>query len=80
MNNDDSVWDQKTAIDLCSKIELICPQYGCHVALTGGTLYKEGPRKDCDILFYRIRQVDEIDHDNLFIALEDRLGVVKTSG
>lgn len=50
-------------------IEEIAPAYGCHVALTGGLLYKDGPRKDADILFYRIRQVDEIDRIGLFEAM-----------
>ena len=49
-------WTQQHAIELCKRIESVCPRYGCHVALTGGLLYKDGPRKDCDILFYRIRQ------------------------
>jgi hypothetical protein len=63
------MWTQDEAIALCSQIEQICPDYGCHVALTGGTLYKGGMRKDLDILFYRIRQVPEIDIDGLFAAL-----------
>ena len=50
-------------------IEKIAPNYGCHVALTGGTLYKDGQRKDVDILFYRIRQVKKIDRDGLLTAL-----------
>jgi hypothetical protein len=65
------MWDLKTASELCKKIELLCPDYGCHVALTGGTLYKDGSRKDCDLLFYRIRQVQEIDWIGLFEALGD---------
>jgi len=64
------IWDHETAVAMCRKIEKICPAYGCHVALTGGTLYKDGLRKDCDILFYRIRQVKEIDVVGLFDALE----------
>jgi len=67
-------WTQAQAVDLCRKIEIIAPQFGCHVALTGGTLYKDGERKDADILFYRIRQVDEIDVDGLVAAL-DGIGV-----
>lgn len=58
-------WTQAAAIDLCRKIEVLAPRYGCHVALTGGTLYHFGERKDADILFYRIRQVEEIDVDGL---------------
>jgi hypothetical protein len=62
-------WTQADAISLCIEIENICPPFGCHVALTGGNLYKTGPRKDCDILFYRIRQVEVIDVDGLLDAL-----------
>lgn len=65
------VWTQQEAIALCGKIEAVCPAFGCHVALTGGLLYKDGKRKDADILFYRIRQVDEIDIDGLFEALSE---------
>lgn len=67
-------WTLEDAVDLCCKIEQIAPQYGCHVALTGGTLYRGGERKDVDILFYRIRQVDEIDVDGLVQGLRD-LGI-----
>lgn len=63
-------WTQDEAINLCQKVEAVCPKFGCHVALTGGTLYKQGHRKDCDILFYRIRQVEKIDLPGLLIALE----------
>ena len=31
--------------------------------------YKDGERKDCDILLYRIRQVGAIDTEGLFAAL-----------
>lgn len=62
-------WNQQEAIGLCILVEAICPAFGCHVALTGGLLYKQGPRKDCDILFYRIRQVEQIDMEGLFAAL-----------
>lgn len=54
-------WTQALAVELCRRIEVIAPKYGCHVALTGGTLYHFGERKDADILFYRIRQVEYID-------------------
>lgn len=72
-------WTTAEAIELCRSIEAICPEFGCHVALTGGTLYKDGPRKDCDILFYRIRQIDEINEAGLFAALKT-IGLEKTSG
>lgn len=63
-------WLQEDALRLCREIEAICPEFGCHVALTGGLLYKDGPRKDADILFYRIRQEPEINIDGLMSALE----------
>jgi hypothetical protein len=62
-------WTQAEAVALCREVEAICPPFGCHVALTGGTLYKDGPRKDLDLLFYRIRQEPEIDMDGLWAAL-----------
>lgn len=73
-------WTREEALDFCFAIEAVCPAFGCHVALTGGLLYKEGPRKDCDILFYRIRQVDKIDTDGLFKALELSLGLERYKG
>lgn len=62
-------WTQQQALDLCRKLEEISPRFGCHVALTGGLLYKDGERKDADILFYRIRQVNAIDVDGLMDAI-----------
>ena len=67
------------AVTLCRLIETFAPQYGCHVALTGGCLYKNGERKDIDVLFYRIRQVEKIDHDGLKMALE-RNGITDITG
>ncbi len=74
-----NTWNITDAIELIVKIEEIAPLYGCHVALTGGVLYKVGERKDLDILFYRIRQVDKINTEGLMIALES-LGLVKPVG
>jgi len=68
-------WSRQDAITLCIAIEQISPTYGCHVALTGGLLYKTGPRKDADIVLYRIRQVEQIDFDGLFRALKDELSI-----
>lgn len=64
-------WDPDLAVELCRLIEGIAPKYGAHVALTGGCLYKDGPRKDCDILFYRIRQTDTIDQGGLVKELAE---------
>lgn len=72
-------WNLLKAAALCREIEAVCPPFGCHVALTGGSLYKDGERKDLDILFYRIRQRDEIDMDGLWGALA-KIGVEKLSG
>lgn len=52
-----SAWTQADAINIARRIEGIAPEFGYHVALTGGCLYKDGPRKDCDIVFYRVRQL-----------------------
>jgi hypothetical protein len=76
-----SDWTQAEAIELCKKIEAVCPQAGYHVALTGGLLYKDGPRKDCDLLFYRIRQVKNPDADKLFGLIEEAVpGFFQTKG
>ena len=64
------LWVQSEALQLCKLVESICPAFGCHVALTGGLLYKDGPRKDCDLVLYRIRQVKAIDLKGLFDRLE----------
>ena len=81
MNEDPLIkmWTQPESIALCVELESICPAYGCHVALTGGLLYKKGTRKDCDIILYRIRQCEKIDFDGLFAALAG-IGIVKVSG
>lgn len=67
-------WTLEEARELCRKIEAVCPEQGCHVALTGGVLYKDAPRKDLDLLFYRVRQADHIDGAGLMQALVD-LGI-----
>jgi hypothetical protein len=71
MTKDADYWTPQMAVELCRKIEQIAPQYDAHVALTGGCLYKDGPRKDADILFYRIRQSPTIDRAGLLKALRD---------
>jgi hypothetical protein len=65
------VWSRDEAVELCRLLEEIAPTFGAHVALTGGLLYKDGPRKDCDVLLYRIREWNKpVDFDGLFIALQ----------
>jgi hypothetical protein len=70
-----SKWTLQDVMPLIRAIENVCPSCGCHVALTGGLLYKDGERKDADILFYRIRQIDKLDKEALLGAMEG-LGVV----
>lgn len=69
------MWELDDALlELIKNIEHAAPLAGCHVALTGGVQYKPGPRKDLDLLFYRIRQHEKIDYDLLFLLLE-KLGI-----
>lgn len=61
-------WTQSEGIALCRLLETVSPDFGAHVALTGGLLYRDGARKDCDILVYRIRQKATVDWPGLFEA------------
>lgn len=45
-------WTREQAIELATKIEAISPSFGFHIALTGGLLYKDGPRKDADFILW----------------------------
>jgi len=72
-------WSKEEAIALCCEIEAISPPFGAHVALTGGCLYKDGKRKDADVMLYRIRQVKEIDTEGLFLAL-GKIGFTDITG
>lgn len=72
-------WNQKDAIEFATMLEQVTPSFGCHVGLTGGCLYKEGERKDCDILLYRIRQAEEISINPLMDKLQE-LGLVIFKG
>ncbi len=74
-----NTWTQQEAIELCVAIERIAPRFGCHVALSGGCLYKTGKRKDCDLILYRIRQSPVIRFDDLFEEMR-KIGVEKISG
>lgn len=59
-------WSQVEAITFCRVLETFSPKYGAHISLTGGCLYRDGPRKDLDILVYRIRQAESIDWHGFF--------------
>lgn len=63
-------WTLEEAVALCRAVEDVCPAHYAHVALTGGALYKDGERKDVDLVFYRVRQADRIDAAGLFEALQ----------
>lgn len=65
-----STWTQSEGVALAKAVEAVAPEHGAHVALTGGLLYKDGERKDADLLFYRIRQTDHINLSGLFTALK----------
>lgn len=76
--NEDEMWDLEMASMFCTLLESVAPLHGFHVALTGGCLYKEGARKDCDVILYRIRTDgarSNNDMQDLFNAFEE-LGVV----
>lgn len=78
--NAEKPWTVEAAVELCREAERVAPDYGAHIGLTGGLLYKHGPRKDCDIIVYRIRQVERIDHEGLFAAFSEHIGLTKKSG
>lgn len=46
------VWTFTDAEELCRLLFDIAPVFGIWPALTGGCLYKNGNRKDCDIVLY----------------------------
>lgn len=70
----DKAWDTGSAIDFCILLEQIAPTYGAHVALTGGLLYREGMRKDCDIVLYRHGgRIEPIDRDGFKVACVEAL-------
>lgn len=77
-------WTLERARHLCIILESIVPIYGAHVALTGGVLYRDGPRKDCDIVLYRHGgRPEPIDREGLLDAcmlLMPGLDTVRVSG
>ena len=65
---------QLYAIHLCRLAERIAPRFGFHTALTGGCLYKDGERKDIDILFYKHSDEKTLSNkEGLLAALKDEL-------
>lgn len=65
-------WELTDGLHMCVGLEAIAPAFGYHVALTGGVLYKVGPRKDLDVLFYRIRDNKNPDRAGLIAELKRR--------
>jgi hypothetical protein len=45
-------WSQLEAIAFAIDVEHIARSFNFHVGLTGGCLYRQGLRKDCDLVFY----------------------------
>ena len=59
-------------IELCRKLKPVLEIIGLYPALTGGVLYKDGRRKDIDIVIYRNRQEVrsfELNDKNVELAL-----------
>jgi hypothetical protein len=75
-------WTLDKARELCIRLEAVVVDCGAHIALTGGVLYKDGPRKDCDIVVYRHGGREEpIDRKCLMRRLKKlRLRPVRTEG
>lgn len=73
MRTNTGSWVLAEAIELCTLIQSVSPQFHCHPALTGGLLYKKGPRKDCDIVIYQRGDTNGVRHpinwNGLWIAL-----------
>lgn len=64
------MWTQAEALRLCRRVEEYAPLYGYHVGLTGGCLYKDGWRKDCDLIFYEIYKGEPPNVEKLFESME----------
>lgn len=62
------------AVAICKLLEPELAKHGFHVALTGGTLYGEGGRKDIDLVFYRIRNNPKFPQD--FVSTSARRNAV----
>lgn len=48
--------DLTRAVEICKEFHPLLEAVGYYCALTGGCLYREGERKDVDIVIYRHRQ------------------------
>lgn len=66
------MWTLDQALSLARRLEAIASVNGFHVALTGGLLYKDGPRKDADFVIYPVRP-----HSNLDTGKEAILDTIR---
>lgn len=69
-------WTLQDGVALCTLIQdLPSQKFHCHPALTGGLLYKQPPRKDCDIVIYQRGDTggerQPIDWPGLWAALQE---------
>lgn len=66
-------------LDLCKELNRVLRPIGFFPALTGGLVYKEGKRKDIDIVIYRHRQLNpimpELDSHNKIVKALNSVGV-----
>lgn len=60
--SDKPMWTQAEGVWLCKVIQEVSPAFHCHPALTGGLLYRDGPRKDCDIVIYQRGDTNGVRH------------------
>lgn len=62
---------QSTGIEICKALYDHLSPNGFFPALTGGLLYKDGERKDCDIVIFRHRQnVEQFEMEDINSLLE----------
>lgn len=54
-------WYRDEAVAFAREMEDLAVMHDFHVALTGGCLYKDGPRKDADFIIYRHNTPESID-------------------
>lgn len=58
-----AIWTKHHAFMLCESMYKLLAPHGYYPALTGGTLYKTGARKDIDVVVFHHRQ--RHDHVNM---------------
>lgn len=73
-----SKWTQEEALDFCYVLEQTIAQLGMHIGLTGGCLYKDGPRKDVDVILYRHHGAELASYEQFLTALSEQ-GIVLRS-